>query len=107
MSDFFWFSDAQWARIEPLLPTGQRGKRRVDDRPRSERDCPCAALWGPLGGLRGGVWAEKGRPCILLLQRRASFQTRKGRCNPLKECMCVPFNRTRWNATCINTGKCT
>ena len=32
MADFFWFSDAQWARIEPLLPTGLRGKRRVDDR---------------------------------------------------------------------------
>ena len=26
MSDFFWFSDAQWARIEPLLPTDVRGK---------------------------------------------------------------------------------
>jgi len=32
MSDFFWFSDAQWARIEPLLPTDVRGKKRVDDR---------------------------------------------------------------------------
>ena len=59
MPDFFWFSDAQWARIELLLPTGQRGKRRVDDRPRSERDYPCAALWRPPGGLRGGVGAEK------------------------------------------------
>jgi hypothetical protein len=25
MADFFWFSDAQWARIEALLPTGTRG----------------------------------------------------------------------------------
>lgn len=32
MADFFWFSDEQWAKIEPLLPTGLRGKRRVDDR---------------------------------------------------------------------------
>jgi transposase len=32
MSDFFWFSDAQWARIEPLLPTDVRGMKRVDDR---------------------------------------------------------------------------
>lgn len=32
MSDFFWFSDAQWARIEPLLPQDTRGKARVDDR---------------------------------------------------------------------------
>ena len=27
MSDFFWFSDAQWERIAPLLPTDVRGKR--------------------------------------------------------------------------------
>jgi transposase len=33
MSDFFWFSDTQWARIAPLLPTDVRGKPRVDDRP--------------------------------------------------------------------------
>jgi transposase len=32
MADFFWFSDDQWARIEPLLPTGTRGMKRVDDR---------------------------------------------------------------------------
>jgi transposase len=32
MADFFWFSDVQWARIEPLLPTGTRGMKRVDDR---------------------------------------------------------------------------
>ena len=28
MSDFFWFSDEQWARIEPLLPTDTRGMAR-------------------------------------------------------------------------------
>ena len=32
MAEYFWFSDAQWARIEPLLPTDTRGKDRVDDR---------------------------------------------------------------------------
>ena len=32
MADFFWFSDAQWSRIAPLLPTNTRGKARVDDR---------------------------------------------------------------------------
>ena len=32
MPDFFWFSDAQWARIGPLLPTDTRGIARVDDR---------------------------------------------------------------------------
>lgn len=28
MSDFFWFSDTQLARIEPLLLTDVRGKPR-------------------------------------------------------------------------------
>jgi len=50
MSDFFWFSDAQWERIEPLLPTGLRGKRRVDDR---------RVLSGIVHALRcGGRWAD-------------------------------------------------
>lgn len=32
MSDHFWFSDEQWARIELLLPRDTRGMERVDDR---------------------------------------------------------------------------
>lgn len=28
----YWLSDAEWSRIEPLLPRGRRGARRVDDR---------------------------------------------------------------------------
>ena len=32
MADLFWFSDDQWTRIEPLLPSNTRGLRRVDDR---------------------------------------------------------------------------
>ena len=28
----FWLSDAQWARIEPHLPTGLTGPERADDR---------------------------------------------------------------------------
>jgi transposase len=27
-----WLNDAEWKRIEPLLPRGRRGARRVDDR---------------------------------------------------------------------------
>ena len=27
-----WLSDAEWAKIAPLLPRGRRGARRVDDR---------------------------------------------------------------------------
>ncbi len=32
MSGFFWFSDAQWARVAPLLPTDTRGMTRFYDR---------------------------------------------------------------------------
>jgi transposase len=30
--DLFWLTDAQFARLEPFLPTDTRGKPRVDDR---------------------------------------------------------------------------
>ena len=30
--DYFWLSERQFARLEPLLPTDTRGKPRVDDR---------------------------------------------------------------------------
>ena len=50
MADFFWFSDAQWARIEPLLPTDSRGRDRVDDR---------RVLSGIVHALKnGGRWAD-------------------------------------------------
>ncbi|WP_439529140.1 transposase, partial [Pannonibacter sp.] len=29
---FFWLSDEQFSKLRPLLPTGTRGKARVDDR---------------------------------------------------------------------------
>lgn len=28
----YWLSDADWRRLEPLLPRGRRGAHRVDDR---------------------------------------------------------------------------
>jgi transposase len=28
----YWLSDAEWRRIEPLLPRGRKGARRVGDR---------------------------------------------------------------------------
>ena len=50
MGEFFWFSDAQWDRIAPLLPTDVRGKQRVDDR---------RVLSGIVHALRcGGRWAD-------------------------------------------------
>jgi transposase len=32
MADFFWFSEVQWSRIEPLLLVNGKGARRVDGR---------------------------------------------------------------------------
>ena len=50
MADYFWFSDAQWSRIKPLLPNDVRGKKRVDDR---------RVLSGIVHALKcGGRWAD-------------------------------------------------
>lgn len=32
MRKLYWLDDEAWARIEPHLPRGRRGARRVDDR---------------------------------------------------------------------------
>ena len=57
MSRLFWLSDAQWAAIEPHLPTNQPGARRVDDRrvisgiihvlKTGCRWCDCPSEYGP------------------------------------------------------------
>jgi transposase len=76
MGKLYWLSDREWARIEPLLPRGRRGARRVDDHRvisgilhmlRSGarwRDCPEA--YGPYTTIynrfnrwsRQGVWSR-------------------------------------------------
>jgi transposase len=72
MAGEFWFSDRQWSVLEPLLPKGQPGARRVDDRRvlsgivhvlRSGcrwQDCP--ALYGPPTTVynRFHRWARRG-----------------------------------------------
>jgi transposase len=75
-ASLYWLSDSEWAAIEPHLPNGRRGARRVDDRRiisgivhmlRSGarwRDCP--ADYGPYTTVynrfnrwsRQGVWSE-------------------------------------------------
>jgi mannitol 2-dehydrogenase len=72
MADFFWFSDSQWARIEPHLPMDVRGKKRVDDRrvlsgivhalKCGGRWADCADVYGPKKTLynRFVRWAEHG-----------------------------------------------
>lgn len=73
MADFFWFSDDQWARIQPLLPQDTRGMPRVDDRRVLSGivhtlksggrwgDCP-EHVYGPKKTLynRFRRWAERG-----------------------------------------------
>src|ERR1700754_2289615 len=72
----YWLSDAEWARLEAMMPRGPRGARRVDDRRvisgivhmlRSGarwRDCPGA--YGPYTTVynrfnrwsRQGIWLD-------------------------------------------------
>jgi len=72
MKGITWLSDAEWARIEPLLPRGRKGAHRVDDRRvisgivhmlRSGarwRDCPAA--YGPYTTIynRFNRWSRQG-----------------------------------------------
>src|SRR5271170_465341 len=72
MAKVYWLSEAEWARIEPLLPRGRRGAHRVDDRRiisgivhmlRSGsrwRDCPAA--YGPYTTVynRFNRWSRQG-----------------------------------------------
>jgi len=70
--NLFWLSDAQWAKIEPLLPRDVRGKPRVDDRrvlsgilhvmKSGCRWCDCPPEYGPHTTIynRFVRWAERG-----------------------------------------------
>ena len=60
MDDVFWLSDAQFARLAPLLPTDTRGVARVDDR---------RVISGIVHVLKsGGRWADApavyGKRCV-------------------------------------------
>jgi transposase len=72
----YWLSDADWRRIEPLLPRGRRGAHRVEDRRVISgivhmlrcgarwRDCP--EVYGPYTTIynrfnrwsRQGIWTD-------------------------------------------------
>jgi transposase len=72
MADLFWFSDTQWAVIEPFMPKNLPGARRVDDRRTISgivhvlrsgcrwRDCP--ADYGPHTTVynRFNRWSRRG-----------------------------------------------
>lgn len=73
----YWLSDAEWKRIEPLLPRGRKGAHRVDDRRVISgivymlrcgarwRDCP--EVYGPYTTIynRFNRWAKRGRWCAI------------------------------------------
>jgi transposase len=68
----YWLSDREWSKVEPLLPRGRRGARRVDDRRVISgiihmlktgarwRDCPAA--YGPYTTIynRYHRWSQQG-----------------------------------------------
>jgi len=70
--ELFWFSDEQWSKIEPHLPTNQPGPARKDDRQILSgimhvqkvgcrwKDCPSA--YGPHKTIynRFARWSERG-----------------------------------------------
>ena len=51
MSDFFWFSDAQWARIGAAFADGYARHGARWRSPGVERDRPCPEEWRALGRL--------------------------------------------------------
>lgn len=71
-TSLYWLSEAEWARLKPLMPVGRRGAHRVDDRRvisgivhmlRSGarwRDCPAA--YGPYTTIynRFNRWSRQG-----------------------------------------------
>jgi transposase len=70
--NLFWLTDAQWAKIEPRLPTDVRGKERADDRrvisgilhvlKTGCRWCDCPPEYGPYTTIynRFARWAKRG-----------------------------------------------
>ena len=72
MSNLYWLSEEEWGRIEPYLPKGRRGARRVDDHRIISgiihmlrtgarwRDCP--AEYGPYTTVynRFNRWSKQG-----------------------------------------------
>ena len=72
MADLFWFSDNQWAVIEPFMPKNQPGPERKDDRQIISgtvhvltsgcRWCDCPAAYGPSTTVynRFNRWSRRG-----------------------------------------------
>ncbi len=61
---YYWLSDAEWARIEPLLPRGRKGARRVDDRRVISGIVHMLQVRGAMAGLPAGVMGRTRRSTI-------------------------------------------
>jgi transposase len=104
MADHFWFSDEQWARLEPLLPTGDRGARRVDDR---------RVLSGIVQALKsGGRWSDCPRevygPKKTLYNRFVRWSERGVWERIFRELATIPDmpGRLFLDSTCIKVHRC-
>lgn len=104
MKDHFWFSDEQWARLEPLLPRGGRGARRVDDR---------RVLSGIVHALKsGGRWSDCPRevygPKKTLYNRFVRWSERGVWERIFKELATIPDlpDRLFLDSTCIKVHRC-
>lgn len=104
MSEYFWFSDEQWAQIEPLLPSGQRGARRVDDR---------RVLSGIVHALKsGGRWSDCPQdvygPKKTLYNRFVRWSERGVWERLFKELATIPDlpGRLFLDSTCIKVHRC-
>jgi transposase len=53
----YWLSDAEWRRIEPLLPRGRKRGASGRRSPGDQWDRLYAALWSAVAGLPGSLWA--------------------------------------------------
>ena len=57
--EYFWLSDAQFAKIEPLLPTETRGSEARRRPAGDQRHHPCPEVRLSLGRCAGGIRAAK------------------------------------------------
>jgi len=70
--EVYWLSDAEWTAVQPHLPSGRRGARRVDDRRvisgimhmlrSGGRWCDCPSVYGPHTTIynRWNRWSRQG-----------------------------------------------
>src|SRR6266403_2543184 len=56
-ANLFWFSDGQWARIEPVYSKQSPWREAEEQSAHFERDHACAQERMSMGRLSAGIWA--------------------------------------------------